>query len=67
MAGLFSSGDLVELSDILERELELKLHGEDLDMAATAIIRFTCAKMLRQKNSRKEALGWAQCQRDCHN
>lgn len=55
MAGLFSSGDLAELSDILERELELKLHGEDLDMAAVAIIRFTCAKMLRQKNSRKEA------------
>lgn len=54
MAGLFSSDDLVELSGILERELGLKLHSEDLVTAAVAITRFTCAKMLRQKSPRKE-------------
>lgn len=53
MAELFTSEDLATLSALLERELGLNLRGEELTTAAVSIVRFSCAKMLRQKSLRK--------------
>lgn len=50
MAELFTSEDLETLSAILERELGLNLRSEELTTAAVSIVRFACAKMLRQKS-----------------
>lgn len=49
MAELFTSENLTTLSALLERELGLNLRGEELTTAAVSIVRFVCAKMLRQK------------------
>lgn len=54
MAELFTSEDLTMLSTLLERELGLNLRSEELTTAAVSIVRFVCAKMLRQKSPRKE-------------
>lgn len=49
MAEMFTSEDLTSLSALLERELGLNLRSEELTTAAVSIVRFVCAKMLRQK------------------
>lgn len=50
MAELFTSEDPMSLSALLERELGLNLRSEELTTAAVSIVRFACAKMLRQKS-----------------
>ena len=50
MAELFTSEDLTMLSALLERELGLNLRSEELATAAASIVRFVCAKMLRQRS-----------------
>lgn len=54
MAELFTSEDLTTLSALLERELGINLRGEELTTAAVSIVRFVCAKMLRQKASERK-------------
>ena len=50
MAELFTSEELTMLSALLERELGLNLRSEELATAAVSIVRFVCAKMLRQRS-----------------